>query len=479
MKNLTYFGAVAFIGLAVSCDVLDLEPQDRISSTAAFSSKEKIEAAVIGAYDALQSPYFLGGRSVAYSEVLAADVVDRGYFSLLYNGTMLANHAWPQNEWTAGYQAIATANRVIEGINQYPEIAGDQADAWIGECKFIRALAHFVLVNHFAQPYRFTDEASHPGIPVITKAFDSNDPEALGPRNTVHEVYQQVIADLIEAEQLLDDNYRDAAYRVIRAIKPTASALLSRVYLYQGAYDLALEKAERVIASDLFSLNARPADPFGTGNYTTAESIFSIPNTATDHPDDELALPMHYSPLPSGRADLLVSPTWLELAGFNPDDLRRNLLRSETSSGTVHTFTTKFADVTNKADWVPVIRYAEVLLTAAEASARISGNVDQGALSRLNAVRDRAQSSAPAYRTEDFDSSAAFIDAILLERRIELAFEGHGIHDILRTKQDVVGKRADDLSLLPTISYGADRLILPIPAYEIDKNPNLVQNNGY
>lgn len=472
---------LAFAMLQSACKTTDVKPQNEISSEIAFTTPSKIEANVIGVYDGLQDPEFLSGRSLIYSDVLGQDVIATGeYFSSIYQYQMLATDTYAANEWSAGYGAIAKANRVIEGIQTHLDIAGANAKPFIAECEFARALAYFTLVNHYAQPYHFTADASHLGVPLVLKAATAYNPAELVLRNTVKEVYDQIIADLKDAEINLPVSQDDS---VQRANTYCASALLSRVYLYMNDYPDALAEANKVILSGKYHLNPNPGDCFGPGNYQTAESIFSIANSLDDNPNTNNALPMHYNATDlGGRNDLVVSKTFLTLPGFALDDKRRGLLYQESPSvGTTITYTNKYPDVTGRADWAPIIRYPEVLLTAAEASVRASGAVDQTSLDRLNSVRDRSLGpTGIPYTLLSFLTPQSFLDAVLLERRIELAFEGHRIGDILRLKQNVTGKENDDYSAMPDEPYGADHLIFPIPAYDVKLyNNKLTQNPGY
>ena len=452
--------------------VTDIAPQDLISSDEAFNTPSRINAGVIGVYDALQDPDFLAGRSLIYSDVLGEDVITLGdYFSPISNYRMLASDTYAKNEFAAGYEAIQRANRVIEGIEANADIAGNMANTYIGECRFARALAMLTLVDHFAQPYNFTADASHLGIPVITKSSSNYTAADLVPRNTVAQVYDQLIADLKFAEDNLTDDQGGA--NVQRANKYGASALLARVYLYKGDYANAKTEAEKVISSGKYELNADPAACFTPGNYQSAESIFSISNNENDNPNTNNALPMHYSP--EGRADIAVSQTFLNIAGFAADDKRRKLLTLVDG----YTYTLKYTDITSRADWAPIVRYPEVLLTAAEAAVKASNSVDATSLARLNEVRDRSRVGAAQYTLASFPTAQSFIDAVLLERRIELAFEGHRIEDLVRNKKGVTGKQADDFSPIADVAYGADHLIFPIPDYDTKLNRNLVQNPGY
>lgn len=468
--------AAAIILLQAACTkVTDIQPVDRISSDLSFTTPAKINADVIGVYDGLQSPEFLAGRSLIYSDLLGEDVIDiTGFFNTIFHYTMLASDPYASNEWTAGYAAIQRANRVIEGIQANLGIAGTSANTYIAECRFARALSMLTLVDHYAHPYNFTADASHLGIPVITKSSVTFTSADLVARNTVAEVYTQMISDLQFAEANLVASQGDA--NVQRVNKYGASALLARVYLYKGDYANAKLEEEKVIGAGVYSLNADQSASFGPGNYQSPESVFSISNNANDNPNTNNALPMHYSPISAGgRGDLVISKTFLNLPGFAADDKRRELMTVDGN----YTYTTKYPDVATRGDWAPIIRYPEVLLTAAEASVRQAGAVDQTSLDRLNMVRDRSRVSAPQYTMASFPTAQSFIDAVLLERRIELAFEGHRIEDLGRNKQGVTGKEADDFSPIAAVPYGADHLIFPIPQYDTKLDPNLKQNPGY
>lgn len=475
MKNkYIYILTISSFMALQACKTTDISPVDRISQDVAFSTQDKINATVIGAYDGLQSAEFLSGRSLVYSDLLGNDVVDRnGYFTRVFTHTMISTDGFAAAEWTAGYAAIAKANRVIAGVKANMGSAGTKASSFIAEAEFIRAISLFTLVNHYAQPYNFTAGATHIGIPVLTKAATTSSPEDLVPRNTVTEVYTQIISDLKDAEINCLSTYGATYSDKVRATKLSASALLSRVYLYMGDYVNAKIEAEKVINSGTFALNATPSACFGPGNYQTKESIYSIPNNTNDNPNTNNALPMHYSP--GGRADIIISPTFLNLPGFTAGDKRRSL--TVVSGGL--TYTTKYPDIAARADWAPLIRYPEMLLTAAEASVRISGVVDITSLARLNLVRNRSIDSNTLPYTV-FTSATDFIDAVILERRIELAFEGHRMQDILRQKKDITGIYKDDLSGLQSdVKYGSDYSIFPIPDAEVKKDPKLIQNSGY
>jgi hypothetical protein len=258
------------------------------------------------------------------------------------------------------------------------------------------------------------------------------------------------------------------------------------VYLYKGDYANAKKYALDVINGNYgtFALNSNVGDAFAIGNYTTDETVWSIPNNKDDNPNTNNALPMHY--YPTGRADLAVSSSFLSTITnpyFAADDKRRSMIIPgvAATNTTAYKFTSKYTDITSRADWAPIVRYAEVLLTYAEAAARTAGSVDADAVAKLNIVRDRARVSAPAYTTGSFASKDALVNAILGERRIELAFEGHRFWDLMRTKAPVTNKYdSDGTTVLPAEPFGAKKNIFPIPQLEVDKSKGvLAQNDGY
>lgn len=491
MRNILFgFLAIAIIGSSCQKKVIDIEPQNLLATDSAFSSPQKIEAAVLGAYDGLQSAEFLSGRALVYVDLMGDDVFDRqAFFGELSRFNMLGNTGIPSNVWTAGYNAIARANRDIAGITAHStEITADELKAYIAECKFVRAVANFYLVNFFAQPYVFTADASHPGIPIITQGFTTkeDEPAANQPRSSVAEVYKAIITDLTEALTDIPVTYNDTYNDKTRGTKAAVSSFLSRVYLYKGDYTNAKKYAADVINGNYgtFALQSDPAAPFAIDNYETDETIWSIPNNPNDNPNTNNALPMHYSP--RGRGDLPISNTFLDIATnpyFALDDKRRDMIIPgiAATNTTKYKFTSKYTDITNRADWAPVIRYAEVLLNYAEAQARLASGVDADAIDKLNAVRDRSRRTALPYTVASFAGNDALIAAILGERRIELAFEGHRFWDLMRTKTPVTNKyNTGGTSLLPTEPFGADKNIFPIPQIEIDKSRGvLTQNKGY
>ncbi|OQP47040.1 hypothetical protein A4H97_05855 [Niastella yeongjuensis] len=482
---------IAIAGSSCQKKVLDIKSQDLILADSAFTTPEKIEAATLAGYDGLQNPEFLAGRALIYVDVMGEDVYDRNQaFGDLPRYGLLSNSSIAQNVWMAGYDAIGRANRAIAGITaNSSKLTAAKAKALIGECKFIRAVANFYLVNFFAQPYNFTADASHPGIPLITTSYIVNDPDANKPRSSVDAVYTAIINDFTDALADLPTNYpasSDSTYnKKTRGTRASASAFLSRVYLYKGDYANAKKYAQDVINGmyGTFALNSTVNGAFGPGHYETSEAVWSIPASITDNASTNYSLPQHYSPFGT-RADIAVSSTFLNVATnpyFALDDKRRSMIIAGPGTLSALKFTNKYPDVATRADWAPVIRYAEVLLTYAEAQARTATGIDADAIDKLNQVRNRALVSQLPYTIASFTSKDDLIDHILGERRIELAFEGHRFWDLMRIKAAVTNKYdSDGQKKLPVQPFGAPKNVFPIPQLEVDKSKKVLeQNDGY
>ncbi|TGD78940.1 RagB/SusD family nutrient uptake outer membrane protein [Hymenobacter wooponensis] len=460
---------VALFTTASSCDkVLDQEPPAAFTTTEGYSTPARIASSALGMYNGLQDAEFLGGRALIYADIRADDVDPAAYFGTLANNTQLAGDGTAQLAWQGGYRTIYSVNFFLQQLQANTGIAPANLEAqYIGEGKYIRALTMFYLVNLYAQPYNYTAGATHLGIPIQLVAPDAAsafDPAQNLPRATVAEVYAQIESDLNDAIANLPETYTTAFDKVGRATKDAARALLSRVALYKGDYVRSAKLAGDVITGGRHTLNPSPLTPFRT--FTTSESIFSVAMGTSDNPNTNNAIGQHYGPSPA-RADITITPyVSIPTTQFAADDKRRTLLTTQSTANNRY-YTLKYAAIS--ADWVPISRYPEVLLNRAESLVRTTNTVNEEALALLNQVRSR--STAP-YVT--FASSTELLNAILLERRLELAFEGHRMFDLFRTKQGTTARGSAAAQ-----PYGSPKLIMPIPLREIQQNPNLVQNEGY
>lgn len=458
-----------FVLLLSGCkkDDLFLEPINSLGEKDAFSTPDRIEKSAVGMYDALQNINFFSGRILIYADIRGLDAIPNTFFGQMgFFSTTNSSDATVATAWQGGYRTIYQANLFLKGFAPNSGmVSAAKADQYVGEAKFIRALCYFYLVNHWAQPYQFTPAASHPGVPlVLTAADDPFDVSNQLPRSTVKQVYDQMEADLLEAEAKLPLVGADAFSKVARATKGAARALLMRLYLYKNDLVKANQYADAIINSvptTGYALNANPQTTFRTP-WTTSESIFSVAMSGADNPNTNNSLGQHYGS--HARGDIAASLAYINLMDTSRDLRYRNLM--EKYNGAF--WTTKYAGVTT--DFVPVFRYAEVLLTKAEVLAKQAAGVDATALTIINnQIRNRSLALPITALTKQ-----GLVDSIVRERRIELAFEGQGLFEFNRNSQDLPAH-----STVPLQTYGSDYRVLPIPKYDTDKNPNLGQNHGY
>lgn len=526
-KAVSFFSAGLLLCIT-ACDVTDLEPQDQVSETLAFETPSLIELSVAGMYDVAQSGtydplngqaiqvrgYPFGAASIEQAEMRGEDMINvAGFYAITYQNNITPASPNNVNMWSSLYALINVANAVIEGsrtAGTSAVVSAEQADAYEGEGRFMRALAYHELLLHFAKPY--SDKAGeNPGVPY--RDFYINTPAKIDQavtqgRNTVAEVYTKILEDLAFAEENLPETRTAGSQKVTRATKGAAIALAQRVRLHQGNWAQAVDEGAKLISASApftspigdYTLTPAPQEPFVTN--TSSEAIFSIENASNDNPGVNGALPnMLGSPTNGARGLVAISPRIYNAPFWECDDLRRTQLLA--NDGRSY-FTSKYRDPVNNSDFAPVIRYAEVLLNQAEALVRSTNSVEPRAVELLNAVRSRAVTSpAKQYTVASFADANALIQAILNERRIEFLAEGRRWADIHRLANDPVfstnGIPAKvtfgtatfatyNCETKPTVAAGIlavpytdARFLWPIPAAEIANNPTLAaqQNPGW
>ena len=211
-------------------------------------------------------------------------------------------------------------------------------------------------------------------------------------------------------------------------------------------------------------------------NYTTNESIFSLPMTSTagDFPGTQNQIAYYWTPVTSlggvGNGEYSVNPNGIlaNTTQFTANDKRRAFVLA-TNSGT-KLWNMKFKTPNPYTDWVPVIRYAEVLLNLAEAKVRSTNTVDSQAIALLNAVHGRSDADK-VFTAGDFASSASFLIALDNERRMEFMGEGHRTKDVTRLLATFPAHGSAPSKSLNDVGY-----IWPIPSAELSLNSLCVDN---
>ncbi|MEY4383710.1 MAG: hypothetical protein RI995_1252 [Bacteroidota bacterium] len=477
MKLVNYkLGLVAFF-LAIatsSCkeEFLTAVPELSLSDATVFTTPDRILSQVNGLYGSAKSGSLFGGRYLIYNDIRGEEWVNRttnsvtGYST--YQGNQDPSDSYLANFWVQGYLTINRCNLFLAGMETQKAVSAAVAANYRGEAKFLRALNYLALVQFFAKPY-ILDKGASAGLPLRLKGETSSANNDL-PRSTVAQVYAQILKDLDEAENELPDSYSSALLNTTRAHKNTAIALKTRVYLIMGDYAKVISEGNKIVSATAPFKNAnRVAHALQSdvsavfkAPYTTSESIFSFPMADTNPPGTQNQLGYYFN---AGNVEYYLNTGSTGIynnAQFRAADDRKTKLTVAKTAVANFPSSTKFSGVSPYVDYVPQIRYAEVLLNVAEAEAE-SGNLAR-AQALLEAVHQRSDASY-AFGTL---AKADLVKAILTERRIEFLAEGFRANDVLRR-----GEALNSFGAGSLIQPSDPRYIYGIPTIEIQTNPSI------
>lgn len=481
-RNAVLILALAALLVPNACqkDLLDPVPKNSLSDATIFATPDRFVSTLNGVYDQMKSGQFYGGRFVVYGDIRAEEFLNEtgnGVTGLqTWNHTVGESANEVNNLWNAAYATINSCNIYIDGADKNRAVLNNDAlvNQYIAEARFVRAVSYHSLLRMYCRPYA-DGNGSQLGVPLRVR------PE-IGPannnlaRSTVADVYNLILDDLNFAEQNLAATNGSGLLNVTRAHKNAAIAFKTRVLLSMQRYGDVITEANKLVPAAApfkapsgvaHELQANVKNVFATP-YTTTESIFSMPFTTNDLPGTQNGLGSYYNPGPRGIGDYSLNPAGIigDSVHFSGSDARRQFVLIHTNN---KPYLNKFPTGPEHLDYVPVIRYAEVLLNLAEAEARQNG-VSQRAVDLLNAVHGRSD-AATQFATGDFANGAALVDAIMTERRIELLGEGFRALDVMRLLQPIPGK-ANVATILPSVS----EYIWPIPSGELAVNKDCVQN---
>jgi hypothetical protein len=426
--------------------LLEIDPVDEgvILEADAIQTKQDLQELLNAAYDVVNG--FYGGRFQRTSELLADNVVLRdgitdemvNIYKRYTTGYFTDNESYEQ-----AYICILRSNLVLENIENIDGLSTEESEKMAAEAKFLRGIAHFAVVRLFAQPFGYTTNNDHPGVVIKT-----NSKVELLPRNTVAEVYQQIIADLTEAESGLPESNSNFVY----ATNWSAKAALAQVYFQMHDYENAYTKANEVINSGVFTF----VTDFDDYSSNTTEAIFKLVSNetsgkrvgsdfgvyrsdGTNIPNIRVAPDVYKNVIKAGAGDLRVDGFYKV---FNPGEANEYVA---------------FTKFNNEFPVVPVFHLTEMKLLRAEA-AMLKTSVDKPtAILDVNDIRERAYGSASKNLLETADNTAV-LNAVRTERRLELMGEGYRLYDLKRrgaAGEDIVirGVEWDYVGLV--IQFGA------------------------
>lgn len=463
MKGYHYRIAALFFWLlgAAACDKrLNLNPAQSISTEVALSTSQQIENLLTGAYDRAGRINLYGGRLQVLSDLygFSDQVTWHGTFQQprqVLNKDILIDNSFVTDYWLTAYTLININNLILDHL----DIVNEDLRAEIsGGAKFLRGLAYFDLARMFGAPYEAGQANSQMAVPLTLEGILDYTGDLTMARSTVEEIYSQVISDLNDAyEELPDENG-------FWADRYSAKALLARLYLQQGNYAAARDAADEVIQHSGRSLATTYATAFNNST-NSSEDLFAIQVTSQDAANRANQLVFHYaSQANGGRGGDIGIAAYLDLFDSETDVRAQFFYIGDYGYPLTSKYTNQFGNIS-------VIRLAEMYLIRAEANFRLGTEIGAPPLSDINEIRGRSNASTKLSVT---------LDDILLERELELGFEGFWIHDVKRTKRSIVivesvGGEPTEVSL----PYNADRLVYPIPQREMDANTLLIQNPGY
>ncbi len=485
------------LGLLASCNFLQKEPLTSVTASNFFQSANDAEASITAVYDALQGAGLYGQDYYTIGEMPTDNCT-----SANNDVNALRTIVWTPTTSQVGnlyrqcYLGINRANVVLKYV---PTVAMDTArrSQIQGEARFVRALCYFQLVRAYGD------------VPLRLQPTESSTPEEVNlARTAAADVYNQVVADLQRAAIQMP------ASNPNRAAKNAANALLTRVQLTQRNWAAAQAAANKVIANNI-PLNATFKSLYPAEN-KGPESLFEIQFAGSADGNDLIAdeiLPLPFATYSYAKfnvpttelisfADTVNDKRWSFNGNINNSSgkivgrdhvsyLDAKNPASSTPSANANDrgpFVYKWTSIGNgfnSVDNCYVLRYAEVLLSYAEAVNEQTGP-STDVLAKLNLVRQRAGLAALTVASPQAATKQTMRAEIERQRRLEFAFEGERWWDLVRYARHTLA----DPSAVHTItaldrialfrgSRDVNYLLFPIPQAEMNTNPKSSQNPGF
>ncbi|WP_289661758.1 RagB/SusD family nutrient uptake outer membrane protein [Flavobacterium panacagri] len=478
-------------GLLVSCTELEVTPTSFVTEDNYFITQDDAVASVTAVYASLSldpGEQSLFGRNLYFLTDMGSDYAAAGVSATnpqVRAMSALTHDATTDRVQVAWRQIYAGINRANVSIDNIPKVTGNEVikTRLINEAKFIRALLYFQAVRLWG------------GVPIVLHEATSIQLGSLKTnRATVEEVYTQIITDLTDAEALpITYTTADAG----RATSGAAKAILAKVYLTRKDWPNAIAKSREVINGGYgYALFEDFQDIFTKTKKNGKEHIFSVqfePNQAGNGSSGSTFQATSFTGFTATEPADIISDVALFYDIYAPGDKRRDVSYAKQllnpTTGTLYTFPKpifkKYLDLTNLATPAnvsinfPVIRYADILLSLAEAINEQSGPTAE-TYELINQIRRRAFGKAITTPDATVDLSGlnqtTFRAAIQEERKKEFVQEGQRWFDLVRW-----GTLVTEVKKVTAKNSVSERNNLyPIPQSERNINPDgLPQNPGY
>ena len=463
---LTLVSLSAVLGTSCQKETLDQKPQASLDATTAIKDAASLTAATLGIYSGFQSGNYHGLRYFAFADLYADNMIHTGTFpsfATIANKQILPDNTELGSMWNSMYSTINRANTVIAAI---PSIADQSVvkDNVIAEARILRANVYFDLIRYWGGSKTGFNQAGGVGVPLVLTPTLVEADAAPRVRATEATVLGQVITDLDFAIGISTFANKNVTGRVG---KDYAKALRARVALYMGDYATAQTYATELITSTRYALTAGADYKNIWALKNTSESLWEIQY----EPTNANSIAFFYYTTATGGRNEIATATGLNTA-HEAGDLRQSVNATATGGTASNLKTLKFTRVATGDDNVVMFRLSELYLIRAEARAQIGTDL-VGALSDVNVVRTRAGLAVSAAAT-----TADLMTAILKERRVEFAHEGHRFFDLKRTNSlaTTLGAAAFGVTTIDNTF----RALWPIPQREVLTSGGITaQNTGY
>ncbi len=467
-----------------SCDdFLDRYPEGEVANLDELGVSG-YESAIFGVYSLTRTTAVGGWQRYWFGSIRSDDAAKGSTDGdSAANGTAFNNFDYVTTNglstswWNAHYEIIFTSNEIINNIEALENPSEDEL-VLLAEARTFRAWMYFELRRDYGE------------VPIITATIDVPE-DAFAPKSTIQEIDDFIQTDLEFAIEYLPQSW-DQQFTG-RITVGFANSLLAKLFLYQENWELALEKCNEVIGSGMYSLDPDLVNLFELGGDNGVESIFEIQQLVTDAQNYNSNYFVSQGVRGTNAWNLgwgFNVPTQELVDVFEVDDLRKEntiLVSGEEDGGfgggmlpespplaqpywnkkayTNASLRSQFSMNANRWENIKIIRYADVILMAAEAANELGKTAE--ATTWVNQIRSRA-----GLNNVNGLGQSDLRDAIKQERRVEFAMEESRFYDLVRW--------GDAVSVLGSLGYQPKNEFFPIPQEAIDNSGGvIIQNPNY
>jgi hypothetical protein len=475
-----------------SCEsILDEPVYSELDTEALLQTKTGVETVLFEGYSKVANMNSVASQHTNKREEMTTDILTHSDGGENRNAVLLLDFTWDSQSldeaatyWLPFWQAIRNANIVLENVDRVADVTEDYKNGIKAEARFIRAYAYNELWDQYGS------------IPLRTSTEDAlelpNLPEG--------EVREFIISEFNDIEDQLPNPGEEIAYG--RAHSGAVRAFLTKLYLNSKRWQEAADKAQEIISNGHYMLHPDYNALFALENERNQEFIWVRP-ALSNLPDARntmtaTALPWGFKTALDGGITGVTNTSWTNYASqyrlrdiffnsFDENDRRKERILTKYINGAGDTIdliedfdnatrSMKFppdpaATGLNHGNDLPKIRYADILMSRAEALNEINGPT-QESIDLINEIRNRAQ--LDDIELLSFPTKESLRDHIINERAWEFWYEAKRRRDLIRT-----GKFIEYALNRGVTNAKAYHVWFPIPQYAIDANSLLKQNEGY